>query len=119
MAIISINTPGEEANKFARRSEIKDVLSLFFDDIEYDEEKGIFMTEEDADKILAFVDKCEKQNIDELWVHCDAGISRSAGVAGAILKILTGDDSQVFDSFAYCPNMHCYRTVLNQFYKGE
>lgn len=49
-----------------------------------------------------------------LIVHCDAGISRSSGVAAAIMKAKTGDDSPIFDSGRYQPNMLCYRRVLNE-----
>ena len=47
-------------------------------------------------------------------VHCDAGISRSSGVAAAILKAKTGDDSQIFNSPKYRPNMRCYRIILDE-----
>lgn len=50
----------------------------------------------------------------DVIVHCDAGISRSSGVAAAILKAKTGDDSQIFNSPKYRPNMRCYRIVLNE-----
>lgn len=43
-------------------------------------------------------------------VHCEAGISRSAGVAAAISKYLTGDDSSIFRT--HIPNRLVYRTVL-------
>ena len=49
-------------------------------------------------------------------VQCEAGISRSAGVAGAILKYFTDDDSMIFNSRRYCPNRVCYRKVLNELY---
>lgn len=52
-------------------------------------------------------------NVD-IIVHCDAGISRSSGVAAAILKAKTGDDSQIFNSPKYRPNMRCYRIVLDE-----
>lgn len=55
----------------------------------------------------------------DIIVHCDAGISRSAGIAAAILKAKTGDDSQIFDSPRYSPNMRCYRLVLNELMKGQ
>ena len=45
-------------------------------------------------------------------VHCGAGQSRSAGVAAAILKWMTGSDAQIFDNRKYTPNMRCYRLVL-------
>lgn len=57
-------------------------------------------------------------NVDVI-VHCDAGISRSSGVAAAILKAYTGDDSQIFNSPRYRPNMRCYRVVLDELMEGD
>lgn len=54
----------------------------------------------------------------DVIVHCDAGISRSSGVAAAILKAKTGKDSQIFDNPRYKPNMRCYRLVLNELMEG-
>ena len=48
----------------------------------------------------------------DVIVHCDAGISRSAGVAAAILKHTTGDDSSIFENGLYDPNLWCYRKTL-------
>ncbi len=45
-------------------------------------------------------------------VHCDAGMSRSAGVAAAILEAGGGDADAVFDSPWYDPNLHCYSLTL-------
>lgn len=112
-SIISIFTPGDIQNTFAKRENIKDILFLCFDDIEYEKEKGIFMSENDAKKIVAFIKRCQERGIQEIWVHCDAGISRSAGVAAAIMKYLNNDDSLIFNNPKYCPNMYCYRLTLN------
>lgn len=48
----------------------------------------------------------------DVIVHCDAGISRSAGVAAAILKHTTGDDSSIFENGLYDPNLWCYQKTL-------
>ena len=48
----------------------------------------------------------------DVIVHCDAGISRSAGIAAAILKHTTGDDSSIFVNGQYDPNLWCYRKTL-------
>lgn len=47
-------------------------------------------------------------------LHCDAGMSRSPGVAAALSKVLVGDDSQFFKR--YRPNMRVYRTLLERYY---
>jgi len=116
-AIISINTPGDELNKFAKREEIVDVLYLSFHDIGMRDETGLPMNEADAQKVVEFVKRCQELKVEELWVHCDGGISRSSGVAAAILKSLTGDDSAIYNNPRYCPNTICYNLVLNEFMK--
>ena len=88
-------------------------LKLKFDDVERGEANCI--TEEDALKIVSFVRECAMvQN--RLIVHCEAGVSRSAGTAAAIMKAINGNDWDIFDKPRYVPNMTCYRTVLNAFY---
>lgn len=117
--IISIRTPSDEKAKFdSNNKTIKDILYLEFYDISYNSQeifKGYApMSDEDAIKIRDFVLKW-KDKIDTLWVHCDAGISRSAGVAAGILDGLDLDSSPIFDSKLYYPNMFCYRKTLNAF----
>ena len=74
------------------------------------------MSDKDANRVVEFILK----HIDcDLIVHCDAGISRSAGVAAAIMKAVNGDDSPIFDSGKYRPNMWCYRKVLTAFHNME
>ena len=73
------------------------------------------MTDEDARKVVRFV----RENRDKrIIVHCDAGISRSAGVAAAISKYLTGNDGRFFRSGEYDPNMWCYTKTLMTFLEG-
>ena len=84
-----------------------------FDDVERGANNCI--TKTDALKIVAFVLETALSQ-DRLIVHCEAGVSRSAGVAAAIMKALTGDDKEVFNNPRYVPNMTCYRAVINAFY---
>lgn len=117
--IISIRTPDDAKVEFdSNNKTIKDILYLEFYDISYNSQE-IFkgyepMSDEDAVKIRDFVLKW-KDKIDTLWVHCDAGISRSAGVAAGILEALGEDNSYIFDSKMYFPNLLCYRKTLNAF----
>ena len=55
----------------------------------------------------------------DVIVHCDAGISRSAGVAAAILKYTTGDDSSIFQNGLYDPNIWCYRKTLEALKRND
>ena len=74
-----------------------------------------FFNKEQAAEIVEFVKQYQDQ-IKALIVHCDAGISRSSGVGAAIMKVTTGDDSPIFNSKMYQPNMHVYRKTLNAFH---
>ena len=88
---------------------VKGILRLRFDDVD----KGAsVMTDEDGVRIRDFLE--HNSNIQSIIVHCDAGQSRSAGVAAAILKAKTGSDMQIFKRAFYKPNMYCYRITLQK-----
>lgn len=115
-AIISI-TDTDKADVIFEKNEvngIRAVLKLKFDDVERDYKNEHCITKEDAENIVKFVNK-NKNKVDKFIVHCEAGVSRSAGVGAAIMKALNGDDWDVFKNPLKCPNMKCYRTVLNAF----
>ena len=111
--IISISDAYDSYPHFNDNQKFSRILYLKFDDVEKGEPNCI--TTEDAKKIVKFINTVNK-DIEQIIVHCGAGVSRSAGVCAAIMKYLTGDDSEIFDNPKYCPNMTCYRTVLNGFY---
>lgn len=115
-AVISISTPNEEYHTNIYTSpynKITSVLRLWFDDVESGRD---CIKTEDAEEIKRFV---ELHKDDPIIIHCDAGISRSAGIAAALMKYYNGDDTPIFDNPRYCPNMLCYRTMLNALMEGE
>jgi len=73
-------------------------------------------TEKQAKDILEFVQTYEWE-VDLIVVHCEAGISRSAGVAGALSLIYNKTDQYYFDH--YLPNMLVYRKILNVYMRDE
>lgn len=104
---------------YKRGGHCKDALNIWFSDItdkerEQQEKYIKLITNEDADKIYKFVMNIKNTNIERLIVHCNLGISRSAAVAAAISKALTGSDKEFFDG-KYVPNMVVYYTVLKAF----
>lgn len=116
--VISINDTNMEPNDIPHckyRNHIAAVLPVFFDDIE--EGKGVITISEARD-IVNFVNRWQS-HVDIIIVHCNAGISRSAGCAAAILKYFTGSDMQIFGNGFYKPNMKVYTTVLEEFHKAE
>lgn len=86
-------------------------LPLAFDDVLTCEKWGQAMTAEQGKEIVAFV-STYLTKVDYFIVHCEAGQSRSAGVAAALSKWIDGDDWDYFLSPKYTPNSHCYRMVL-------
>lgn len=129
--IISItDTDLEDADLFCHEQNgVKDIFRVKFDD--WDDQDELYrddpqyadliktikvIDEEQAEDIVCFVDSWVAK-VDFILVHCEAGISRSAGTAAAILKAYDGDDSSIFDSKFFYPNRLVYRKVLNAFAK--
>ncbi|MBQ6928518.1 MAG: dual specificity protein phosphatase family protein [Oscillospiraceae bacterium] len=118
--IISISDPSLEYDEAPFRTEenrVEAILPLCFSDAEepgkdvygLDVEEEDLMRDEDAQKVARFVlDNRDKRII----VHCDAGISRSAGVGAAIVNYFTGDAGRFFESGEYEPNMWCFSKVM-------
>ena len=111
-AIISISSVDrDKPNLPIRRANgIKTILYLYFDDVESGPNA---ITHDDAKQIILFADNAAKMKVDRFIVHCEAGVSRSAGVCAAVKKYLGYDDDDIFDNPKYFPDMRCYRTVLD------
>lgn len=106
--------------RFSRSIYPGKTLFLQFDDTDCDVPGCIPISQKQAESIAAFVRRVQAdESIHKLVVHCEAGVSRSAGVAAAVMKWWTGDDSTIFDNGWYKPNMLCYRMVLNALYAGD
>jgi hypothetical protein len=70
---------------------------------------------EQASEIASYVlINCD--DVDKIIVHCEAGVSRSAGAGAIIMKYLNRNDWDVFDQPRFRPDMICYRKVLGAFY---
>lgn len=109
--IVSISDIESSKPKFARNKNIHDVLYLQFEDLE---DGPDCISPEEAKSIAEFVQRHQEENLD-LYFHCEAGISRSAGCAAATMLVEFGDDSSIFNDGRYRPNMKCYRRVLDAF----
>lgn len=114
-AIISIKTrtdPSDPYIKFTDNNNVKEILFMRFNDAENEIEGGI--TYEEAAKVAKFIRHIarDRDDVQTLIVHCDAGESRSAGVAAAIAKKYFDNDESYFKR--YTPNMRCYSLVLSE-----
>ncbi|MFC1596710.1 hypothetical protein ACFL5Q_02075 [Planctomycetota bacterium] len=88
-------------------------LQLAFADIRFPDptcSKTVF-DDGRARRILDFV-KDVWDRIDLLFVHCEAGTSRSPAVAAAISRICYGDDGPFMLPHLYEPNLLVYRKLL-------
>ena len=108
--IISISNFNSSTPVFNKDNHaIQDILFLQFND--WDDGNWDCMSQDQASAIANFVNRYWNTD-NQIVVHCDGGVSRSAGVAAAILKFFTNDDTAIFNNYQYCPNMWCYRQVL-------
>lgn len=118
--VISITDKrGDDADFIiSKENGVRDILRLKFNDEELrihtrygDKENADAITLEQAEQIAVFVKRWVAK-VDIMIIHCEAGVSRSAGCAGAILKYFYNDDTQIFNNSYYCPNMSVYRMVI-------
>jgi len=114
--IISIKSPDSNRPIIPYRPNCLEILYLEFHDLD-----GVhfpssvdyeLISSSQAKKVWEIVN-IYKDKISLIICQCEAGISRSAGVAGALSKVLNGKDTEIFKK--YLPNMLVYRTIL----KGE
>ena len=85
-----------------------------FDDIEAPVDGLCEFRDEDVIRMAKFIKK-NFNKVDKFIVTCDAGYSRSAGIGAAISKYFYNNDKEYFDSNGkYCPNMLCYRKLLEE-----
>ena len=119
--IISISTPCEEYHDEPFMSTIigngvYEICRVEFFDIDgnYPISNGR-MTIDDAEIIADVIERNQDKHI---IVHCDAGQSRSAGVAAALAKYYNNNDEEYFNNTHMVPNMWCYRLMLVALY-GE
>lgn len=76
----------------------------------------VFFSEKHAEQIINFV-KRYLDKIELIIIQCDAGISRSAGVAAALSKCINADDEYFFKQ--YLPNSLVYSKILKEWNKNE
>lgn len=92
----------------------KRILRLAFHDVdrhyhEYDDVLTTF-TAAMAREIVDFVLRNLAEGVDTFACHCEAGISRSAGVTAALAKLLNNDDESYFSRRR--PNVLIYTSIL-------
>ncbi len=101
---------------FQRNRFCRDVLTLFFDDIERPVEGAQLFSEEQAGKALRFLLE-NRDRVDTLVIHCYAGESRSRAVAMFAADRLGMDleDTERSSNF----NRHVYKTLQRVYEKTD
>lgn len=112
IVIVSITCLNDNLPNFNKDNKnILDILELHFNDIERPYKDYQIPQKEDFKNLKPFIDKY-KSLVDEIVVHCHAGISRSSATASAICRYLNVDDSFIWDSFLYSPNKLVFKLAL-------
>lgn len=119
--IVSISCPGENAPSFYThpdrdKQRIKGILRLNFNDIDRDYDNCLAPRLGDFTGLKAFVETAKQaEDVEEIIVHCAAGISRSSATAAAICQYLGLDEQEIiWSKFLYKPNMLVYRLALKE-----
>ncbi len=118
---ISITDPDASLATFFELDSRKALLRLQFHDIDKTPEEMreigwvdlTLFTAEDANRIKAFVEE-NSNEVEFIVCHCEAGVSRSAGVAAALALVLNGENDDFFDF--YLPNSRVYNKILEAYY---
>lgn len=87
-----------------------DALFLEFDDASYESEFDIVFKKTDAKAISCLVKKHEDL-IDGIYVSCEKGVSRSAGVVAALDEYFNCAESKLFYDTSKFPNMLVYERL--------
>ena len=99
--------PFKQRTNHITRSRYVDTLFLYFDDVDPEAIPGkpimpFAFSDSDAQKIIAFLDRhYDKNDFQELIIHCQAGVSRSHAVA-------------LFAAKYYANDENLYKTLLEQ-----
>lgn len=118
--IISINCLGDSTPVFYKHADstkerIMAVLKLNFNDIDRPY-NNLEPKQENLVGLKAFIDKFKNDSeIEEIIVHCAAGISRSSAVAAAICQYLDLDELNIiWNNPNFVPNSLVYKLALKE-----
>jgi predicted protein tyrosine phosphatase len=113
--VVSITTSPFDEVRIPSSPHCLGILRLAFFDSDLPAEQegpdGLF-SRDDARQIWRFVLPL-RERLRCIVLHCNAGVSRSPGVAAALSKVLCGDDQAFFER--YRPNQRVYRLLLDVF----
>jgi hypothetical protein len=109
VAVISVRNPGGPWPDIPQTPHVRAVLRLEFEDVD-DPELGLAMSAAQAAEVLDFARRHLEAGA-EIVCQCEAGISRSAGMAAALSRIHFGHDGGFHRT--HRPNAWVRRCLLN------
>lgn len=117
---ISVRDPGSEPVDVAIMPHQVARLDLEFSDVDASNKPNLknidsikLFTIDDAQSILRLF-QITKPCINLIIINCEAGISRSSGIAAAMTRIMGNSDAEYFSNTGpYCPNRFVYSMLLN------
>lgn len=109
-AAISVSTYKEEFAKLSGCKRMGLLQLEFLDAVFASTSNSKLFTAEQAEDILKFVDSV-RSKIEILFVHCEAGISRSPAIGAALDYIYNGNHYKPYFQ-KYSPNELVFRTIL-------
>lgn len=111
--VISLNE-----KEILSKIDCNETLSIQFSDLtkeQYDKiipKPGKLFGEEQAKKIINFIDRTNALDIDELFIHCAAGISRSGAVGTWACRYLNLDEQNFkYKNYWILPNIYVLCTL--------
>lgn len=96
--VISISGPNDPKAELPIRENCAGILRTEFHDITRKIDRLVPISDKQAQEIVEFVNRY-KDYIGTFVVHCEAGISRSSGVASAIAILMGDDDLEFYEKF--------------------
>lgn len=112
--ILIVSIVGEKESPLEFNSEkVIDVFRMFFEDIERPIDKYKAPSRDDFKGLKEFLDK-NIGSVEEIIVHCHAGVSRSAACASAIARYVGVNDSFIWSSDNYMPNRLVFKHAIGE-----
>lgn len=109
--VISVTDPDEPEALYLPTDMRRDILRLSFFDINEPIGNLTMVSNDDIEQIVEFVTKW-KDEVQLIVTQCEAGISRSSGIAAGLSKWLNDDASFFFDN--YLPNSLVYSKLVKR-----
>ena len=109
-AVVSIQDShtGGFGIRFEKSLFCKDVLTLYFDDIEDEVEGAVLFNENMARSIIDFINR--NRSVDTLLLHCYGGLSRSRAAGAFAVWMLGGNNEEYSKNASY--NQRVYTTLM-------